>query len=300
MTDFFPLLFAVLVVLVAFVTAMNRGVVKLLASGGAAALALAVFFAGFHFLPAMGADALDIEFTWKATAGLSGGAALVGYLIARIVLGWFFKMALGPDSPFHWFVDGVPGGMLSVIPSLVVVFFLFTCTRVAGTLLELNYAASLAQEGLEREKVAKRLPPYPFAAKWRNVIEGVPLLAPALDLVDPFSHRANRNAAALVIMTRSSSLGDYLGEREATAELVETEEFDQVIDESEAVRTALEEHDRIALVTAPAIAEVAEDPEMVDELRRLKLRPVLEGFVAYMKPEEDTPSRGAAPQPSGI
>lgn len=276
MTDFFPILFAVLVVIVAFLSAMNNGVVKLLSSGAAAFVFLLVFVAGIHVLPWLADRLLDVALTWKANLGFAFFAAILGYAVSRPLFGWIFRGLLGPDGWFSWAADGVPGGILSLFPSLVIVFFLFNCTRIAGTVRELSYVATLCQEQIT--VTTTRIPPYPFSAKWRSSVEAIPGLAPVLDLVDPFSHRGHRNTAALVMVSRSIALKKHFLSQPETAAFIEVPAL-AALAEQEPVVNALERQHRVEYVTRPEIKKYAAASPDQEGLKQLNLQPILEGFV---------------------
>lgn len=208
MNEFTGVWIAVLFVVVAFIVAMKKGVVKLLASGMAAALGLLVLYGGIYLLPNLAKTYVDIDLTWQVIAGVAAGLAFLVYGVSGIILRILVKRAFNPDTWLHPLVEGIPGGMVSLFPSAVVVFFLFNCIRVAGTLQELNYVDSLARDGVK--DMGGLIPGYPVSSSWRNGVESVPLVAPALDLIDPFSNRANRNAAALVIVSKSEYMKAYL------------------------------------------------------------------------------------------
>lgn len=279
-SDFTGIFIGLLFVIIVFLTAMKHGVVKILASGFAAAFALVVYYAGLNLLPDLAKTLLDIEMTWKVSAGVSAGLAFLVYVISRVILGIVFKSVFNPDGWFHRAVDGIPGGILSLFPSAVVLFFLFNCIRVAGTVQELNYIDSLSRDGIS--EMGGRIPPYPLSATWRNGIESVPFVAPVLDFIDPFSHRGNRNAAALVLASTSNFLKPYLRSRPETALLVEMPVWEQLSTQPGVARAA-EKLDRLALVIDPAVQSAAADPVISGELRRLVLRPALDAFVASIE-----------------
>jgi hypothetical protein len=280
-SDFTGILIGLLFVVIVFLTAMKHGVVKILASGFAAAFALVIFYAGLNLLPDLAKTLLDIDLTWKASAGVSAGLAFLVYVISRVILGLVFKSVFNPDGWFHWAVDGIPGAILSLFPSAVVLFFLFNCIRVAGTVQELNYIDSLSRDGIS--EMGGRIPPYPLSSTWRNGIESVPFVAPALDLIDPFSHRGNRNAAALALASTSNFLKPYLLTRPETAVLVEMPVWEQLSTQP-GVAKAVQKLDRLALVIDPAVQSAAADPVISGELRRLVLRPAVDAFVASIEP----------------
>lgn len=280
-SDFTGILIGVLFVVIVFLSAMKHGVVKILASGVAAALALATFYAGIHFLPELAGTFLDLDPTWKVSAGISAGLAALVYVISRVILGFAFKAFFNPDGWFHWAVDGIPGGLLSLFPSAVVLFFLFNCIRVAGTVQELNYIDSLSRDGIS--EMGGRIPPYPLSATWRNGIESLPGVAPALDFIDPYSHRGKRNAAALTLASTSNFLKPYLLTRPETAAFAEMPLWEQLATDP-GVATAVKKLDRLALVIDPAVEQAAADPAIERDLRRLVLRPAVDAFVASIEP----------------
>ncbi len=283
MTDFFPLLLAVLIIVLTFISAMNNGVVKLLASGMAAFVLLVILILGIQFLPWLGQTFLDVELTWKVTLGVTCVIAILAYTISRFVFGWILKGALGPDGWFHWMADGVPGGVVSFVPSFVIVIFLFSCTRIAGTVLELNYVATLCQPQVTN--TITKLPSYPFSAKWRNAIESIPLFPEIFDVIDPLTNRANRNTAALVMVDRSVALKRYFKTLPATASLIEAPVLSG-LSADETIAEMLKAQERLSLVNAPAIKDYAASFPAQQELKQLDFQPVLEGFVASLKPLE--------------
>tara|TARA_R110000850_G_scaffold66894_10_gene148476 strand:- start:2526 stop:3404 length:879 start_codon:yes stop_codon:yes gene_type:complete len=281
MTDYFPILLALLIVVIGFVTSMSHGVHKLLISGCAAATAIALFFLIIHWVPMVGGIFSDTEIAWQILVGIGAASALIAYVISRIIFGLVIKWVLGADSSLNSLSDGVPGALLSLIPSLVGVFFLFTCARIAGTVLELNYTESLSREGII--DMVGKIPDYPVAAKWRNEIERLPLIPTALDLTDPFSNRANRNTGALVMIGRSGSLRSHVLADPSTAELAGNEEI-HALTRDPAVFRVLETHDRVALVLNSKVREVASSGDLSSSLREFNLQRSLEGYVDSLEP----------------
>lgn len=285
MNDYFPLLIAILFVVVAFVSAERNGVLKLLCSGAAAAAALTAFFILVHLLPSLADQLMDIQLTWKPVIGIASLSALVVYVISRLIFSFVFKRAFNSDGLFGDFVEGIPGGILSLFPSVVVVFFIFCCVRIAGTIQELNYTASLSQAGIIQK--GGNIPDYPFSASWRNGIESLPLAARVLDLIDPFSNRRNRNTAAMVLAKDSADLRPFAENQKETADLIVSSEIDALSEVPE-VYAALTKQDRMGLVLNADLRAVASSPGLRDDLTRMDLRRVLEDFVKSLEPEPDT------------
>lgn len=280
MNDFFPLLIALLFVAVAFVSAMNNGVVKLLSSGAAAAAALLVFFILIHLLPALAEQFMDIGLSWKPLVGVASLAAAIVYVIARLISGAVFKWLFNRDGFLGEFAEGIPGGVISFLPSMVVVFFIFCCVRIAGTVQELNYAASLSQPGIAQR--GGNIPAYPFSAGWRNGIESVPMVAPVLDLIDPFSNRGNRNTAALVIAHGSAGLKGFAENQKETADLIVNPGIETLRSNPE-VHEAVTKQDRMGLVLNADLREFASTPGLNDNLAAMDLKRVLEDFVKSLE-----------------
>lgn len=282
MTEYFPVLAAILFVLIAFIYASNKGVVGLLASGTALAVGLALILAGFQYLPGLAKTYLDIELTWQFALGLSACVGGLVFLVTRIVCAFAFKHLLNPDSPLNPLADGAGGGILSLFPSLVAVFLFFTCVRGAGTVQELNYIDSLSQSGIER--MGGKVPPAPPSIAWRNAVESLPFVAPVLDLTDPFSRREARNAAAFTLIARSEALRAHLLAGDPpTADLLDRGIW-QTLAADAGVGKALVSLDRVALVTAPALQAAVRDFEDRAGLGRVVFLPALQDFARSLEP----------------
>ncbi len=281
MTDYAPVLIAVLFVLLAFAVASNKGVVSLLASGIAVAAGVVIVLVGFQLLPGLAKTYLDIGLTWQVSLAISAGAGFVVFLFLRIVLALIFKYLFNSDGWLHHLADGVPGGILSLGPSLVTVFIFFTCVRAAGTVKELNYIDSLAQPGILG--MGGQIPAYPISATWRNAIERIPFLAIALDATDPFSRRADRNAAAFVLAQDGSALRRHLLDHPDTGRLMESPVWAELPANPE-IADALAKLDRVTLVTAPAMQTAAADPSQRQTLAHTVFEPALKEFVRSLIP----------------
>ena len=133
-------------------------------------------------------------------------------------------------------------------------------------------------------KINAIIPPYPKASAWRNAVEEIPFAAFVLDLVDPFSNRANRNAAAFVIVGDSTDLKEYLGNQPDSHELIESDMLAQLRDDSD-ISKALETHDRVGLVMNADLRKTASDPDLARPLRKVHLQPLLDGFSGMLDPE---------------
>lgn len=280
MNDFFPLLVVFLFGVISFLSASKNGVVKLLASGTAAGLALLVMFLLIRLVPILGNQMGGIDVTWQVTVGIAVVSAGIVYVISRLIIGVLFKWLFGEESFLHGLTDGIPGGVLSIFPTFVVGFFLLTCVRIAGTLQELNYTASLSQPGIEAR--GQRIPPYPLSSQWRSGIESVPFLAAVMDITDPFSNRANRNTAAALLIQQSAGFEAYALKRPESGNVVEDSGI-AALAEDPAIWKAMKSHDRIALNTNTLLQETAANFSPRKELVKMDLEPVLTGFVTHLE-----------------
>lgn len=283
MSDFFPIVVAVLVVIANGILAEHRGNVSLFAGGFAALGALVVLSLGFHWLPRLSETYLDLSLDWVVVATVTGAVAFFLYIVLRILGAWGFRRLLGPDSRLHFLAEGTGGAIASLLPSLVVIGFLFLCFRIAGTVQELNYVASLSRERITG--MGGKIPPYPRSAAWRNRIEDLPVVPGLLDRVDPFSHRGARNTAALVMMDRVTTTRNVLRDHSETETLSREPAFEPLSEEP-GIAEALEEQDRVALVLHPEIQRIGRDSRLSGPLERLHLRAVLEDFVTSLDPPE--------------
>ena len=277
----FPIFFALLLVVVVFAFSMNRGVIGYLSSGVALGSGLLVFGLLLSSLPELARTVLDIDLAWKKSVCISAGIALVAFVIVRVAGGMIFKKLLGRDSWLHGLSDGIGGGIVSLFPSILVVLFLFACIRVGGTVLELNYIASVSRDGIA--DMGGKIPSYPLAAKWRNSIESVPGIAALLDRVDLFSNRCHRRTAAFALMNQSSLVRAHLLVQPDTADIASDEKIVSLSRDPD-VHRAIESQNRVELVLAPRVLEVASDETLAPPLRRVVLAPIVESFVDSIEP----------------
>ncbi|MEM7602041.1 MAG: hypothetical protein AAF357_11585, partial [Verrucomicrobiota bacterium] len=153
--------------------------------------------------------------------------------------------------------------------------------RIAGTVLELNYVASLSQD--EITEIVSAVPPYPLSSEWRNRIEELPILPWAMDLVDPFSNKPKRNTAALLMVKQSQALKAYFAEQPATAPFINSPVLDELSRNAEFVRT-FATASRLEFVNAPEIRDLLATIPNKEPLRELHLEPILKGFADTLEP----------------
>lgn len=292
MSDYTPLLVAALFAASAFIVSMNRGIVGLLASGLAVALGAGALLLVFSALPTWAWTSLEVALPWRLTLGIGGALGFAIFVVSRLSLGAMLKRLFNPDGPLHRCADGLAGGILSLLPSAIAVFLLFTFVRAAGTVRELNYVAGLAREGVG--EMGGRLPDYPRLARWRNAVESLPRLAPLLDATDPFSRREARHAAALVLAQGGPELRAYLRDASTSRALAAEPVWRELV-ASPDLADSVAALDQIALVTDPAVQAAAAEPARREDLRNLPLQELLEGFLASIPPAPDVGASPATP-----
>jgi len=280
MSDLFPLLFALLLTVLLFAHAVKHGAVRLLASAISATAAFLVLFAGIRFVPGLAESTLRMDLYWGWGLGISLGVALCAYVIVLVIGGWILNIAFARDGWFHWLGHGLFGGLLSLYPAAVAVFFLFWCARVGGTVIELNYVALVSRPDIER--FAGGIRPMPFPARWRDTVESVPFVARLFDEIDPFSNRARRNAAALAVMQESPMLFSFLSEDPETEPLLRSERVREAIRDPTVVER-IHSGDRVGLVLSPEFRALVKDKEIASELGRVRLTPLLSRFSSYLE-----------------
>lgn len=285
-----PVLLGLVLVLFFFAYALSRGVVGLLGSSLAALSAIVVFFLSVNLLPMLGTWFGNIDLTWKVTLGVAAALALLTYIGGYFVFRGIVKYVFNPDTWLHSFSDGIFGGILSLFPSAVAIFFLFSCVRIAGTVQELNYAASISQDGIE--SMGGNIPPIPMMVSWRNGIEQIPFAAMTLDALDPFSNRQYRKAAAFLMMTGSGSVRSYLLSRDDTRLAASSPELSALRRDVD-LRRALEGQDRLGVVLNRKLQEFAKESDVAEYIRDVRLEPVLQGFVDSLPRPEIPPAETA-------
>ena len=284
MDSFFPILLAILIIGITFISAMKKGVISILSGGIAAFFSLIVLFGTFNFLPQLSEAIIGISLTWKLTLIASIIFAIPAYAISRLLAGWITKAFFDPDGWFNDYSDGFFGGIFSLFPSLVVVSFSFVCIRVTGTVHELNYIASLSQPGIENTSM--EFPDWPIFTHWRDTLEKAPMLSSAFDLVEPFSRRQNRNLAALAIMKRSEHLNSFLKLQPGAGPLINLPEV-VALDEDKTISKALDQHRQFDLVLASAMQKTADGYVVKSDLKDLKIRKLAEAIIKSLpKPDQ--------------
>ncbi|MDF1755474.1 MAG: CvpA family protein [Verrucomicrobiales bacterium] len=276
-----PIIAVILITLLYFIYAMKWGAVRLLSSSIAVAIGMAVFFAGVNLGPPFVENMLGLDLTWEFILAGSGIFAVIAYFISWAIFGFILKFLFNPDSFLHPLVDGVPGGILSLFASFVMAFVIFTGTRVAGTLFELNYVASIAQPAISDADLSK-LPEMSKFTKWRNTVEQIPMVADLLDKIDPFSRRENRNIGAVTLFAATQPAREFSEGSQQMASILSNQRVQDLINSDE-MANQLRLKDRVGHILSPDAIEVAADPELKNRLKNLKIDRHVDEFIQWLK-----------------
>jgi len=194
--------------------------------------------------------------------------AFIAYVICRLIFGAILKFFFQHGGFLHDCADGVIGGILSLFSSAVVIFFIFVCVRIAGTVQEINYVTSISQPGIE--SATNVFPAWPKSTTWRSQIESIPFAADLFDHVEPFSRREHRNLTALILLKKSAFVNAFMKEREDTKGLVEHPAIEE-LSQNPDILALIEKGDRVGLVLNPEIKLVASDPELRTQLQEMNV-----------------------------
>ncbi len=282
-----PLIAVFLITLLNFIYAMKMGIVRILASSIAVAIGAGVFFAVINYGPSSLDEMIGVELSWEFLFSAAGIFGVIAYFISWAIGGFVIKFLFNPDSFLHPLVDGFPGGIISLFPSLVMAFVIFTGTRITGTLFELNYAASIAQPSIVDADLDKLPSPSKFTV-WRNTIEKIPLVADWLDKIDPFSCRANRNFGLVSLFSANQPAREF---SEGSSQMATILSNSRVLDliNSDNMTTQMMLRDKVGLVLGKEALEIASLPDLKPRLKVLKLDRHVEEFVQFVKTNK-TPS----------
>lgn len=276
-----PILAVIVISLLYFLWAMKWGVVRILSSSIAMAVGLVTFFVGVNIGPSMIYNLLSMQLPWSAVLAGFGILAIIVFFIAWAIFGFILRFLFNPDSFLHPLADGIPGGLLSLFASIVMAFIIFTGTRITGTLFELNYIASIAHPDIVKADLNKLPEPHKFTL-WRNTIEKIPMLADLLDQCDPFSRREHRNFGAVTLFSSNQPSREFSEGSSQMAGILDNSLVLQLI-ESEEMARQNRLNDRVSHVLSRDAIELANDPELKNRLKNLKIDRHVDEFVQYLK-----------------
>jgi len=276
-----PLIAVFLITLLNFIYAMKQGIVRILASSVAVAIGVGVFFAVINYGPSVLDEFVGLELSWEFLFSAAGIFGVIAYFISWAIGGFVFKFLFNPDSFLHPLVDGIPGGIISLIPSLVMAFVILTGTRITGTVYELSYAASIAQPAIAEADLDKLPSPSKFTV-WRNTVEKIPFIVDLLDKVDPFSRRENRNFGLVSLFSANQPAREFSEGSSQMATILSNPRVLQLIN-SEGMSTQMVLKDKVGLVLGKDALEIASLPELKPRLKALKLDRHVEEFVQFLK-----------------
>lgn len=299
-----PIVVFAFITLIFFLYSMKWGVLTHMSSGLGLAAGLAVFF----FIANRGEQILnqtlrlELKLEWQGLLIGAGILGIVAYFFSWVIAGFILRFLFNPDSFLHPLCHGIPGGLLSLIPSGVLLFALANICRMTGTVQELNYAAAVAQPDIVEKEIDK-LPPLPTYTQWRDQIEKLGLLVKWLDLCDPLSRRENRNFGLVTLFTATQPAREFSEKSSQMASILSDHRVRDWIN-SEELAGLLKLKDNVSLVMCPDTFEIASRPDLKNRLRAIQLKVHVDEFVQYLentRPPALPPSaQPASPAPSPV
>ena len=281
MTDYLPILLVALFAVTSFIFATTRGVVPILTSGLGLLATLVIGVFCLNLLITIKGNSEVIGISWPMTLTFFSVGLIPVLLFARFIAKLLILRLLRDNDNKRRWLGGFMGGCLSQFSVVIGAIFLFSGFRIAATVEELNYTASLAREQVV--EMGGNIPAYPRSVGWRDKIESIPFVAGLLDRIDPFSNREYRNAAALVMVAPAPSLRSYFIQDRNIIALARAGRFWD-ISQDPSVAEMLRTQDRLGLVLHRKVRQSVLKGGVGEQLRELQLRGYLEGFVDSLIP----------------
>jgi hypothetical protein len=281
MTDYLPILLVALFAVTSFIFAMTRGAFPILASGLGLLATLVIGVFCLNLLITIKGNSEVVGISWTRTLAFFAAGLIPLLFFTRLIAKLLILRLLGDNENKRKWLGGFMGGCLSQFSVAIGAIFLFSGFRIAATVAELNYTASLAREQVV--EMGGNIPAYPRSVDWRDKIEAIPFVAGLLDRIDPFSNREYRNAAAMVMVAPAPSLRGYFIQDQNIIALARAGKFWDV-SQDPSVAEMLRAQDRLGLVVHRKIRQSANRSGVGEQLRELQLRGYLEGFVDSLIP----------------
>lgn len=218
----------------------------------------------------------DLEFGLPAKLALAFVAGLLVYFVVRGLVKWFLESLFEPNGALQFFVDGIGGVMLSLIPSLLTVAIIAGGLRIGGTLTELRRYEYLATPN--RYLKASQYPEKPLATRWRDGMEAIPGFQQGIDGAGLLAPLPDRNLVGLLIVTKKPALKKHLEENLESQPIFEDELFIALL-ENESVKALNEAGNRVGLLQHSEVAAAVANPELRSRLEELELSRLVDDYL---------------------
>ena len=189
-----------------------------------------------------------------ATLGLCSLIGGVFWVITR-ALGKMIVIPLLMKGPWKALLIGMPGALISLIPSAILIWVVALLVRFGGTVEELKYADQSMQEveGKTQAVPGKA----PFMARAKNALSNS-FLGPVLERLDPFLKESERSIAALLVSARESGALEELDKKGETAAILANRRIRDLL-ANEKVKRHTENADYWLLLTDREVKDAARD-----------------------------------------
>ncbi len=275
MEPLYVLLIAFVIILLwNFIQAWRFGVLLQIAWSIGLALGLWVFYTVCRGLPEV-MEALNLSFVlnWAWMLGIACGAAVLVTYLFRLGCYWIQRRLYGYDMGGTMMNGGPCGALISIFPTLLVFACLLFMLRMAGTLTELKWYSQEAVRVQNAEE--SRAEPFPYLARMRDEVESNQSWVRFADSIDPFGNRANRNAAGLLLLLRSTRLERYLLSEDKIAAIDRVADLDRIANRP-TIRQSLAGGYLMNVAFRPEVWDEAQDASVRHLFRDLRLRMHLE------------------------
>lgn len=256
-----------------FVRAFNHGVVGMLWAVTGVSAGVIGGWVFYLMIP----DLLpDWKGSFRSQLMVSAVVGLIPYLIVRFVAKAFFKWVFNPDGPLSFLADGFGGGILSLIPSLVVAIVLTVGARIGGTWADLRRFEKLSVSGVDYEEL--NYPGRPVLAMWRDGVERLPMVLDVFDPVDPIDRVPERNLVGLLITSKKEELFEHLTADPESGPLIESDSFEALLADPE-ITQLNQAMMHFELLQHEEIRTAAADPVIRAQLEELELHRLVDEFL---------------------
>lgn len=275
----FLLLFLAIAVFL-FVRAHNEGVEPMLWSSAGVAAGLIGGWIFYGMLPGL---LPDWEAGFRTRLFLTALVALIPYLVVRYAAKRVLEPAFAPQGIFGGFADGIWGGLLSLIPTLLTIVVLIACLRVGGTWADLRRYEKVSIP--EVDLLEKDYPKRPVLARWRDGVERLPFVVSGFGVFDPVNRIPERNLVGLLVTTKKEVLYRHLSEDPESKLVFETDSFLELLEDPEVKQLNLDRQ-HFTLLKHVAVQATASDPAIREKLEELELHRLVDEFM--LSPERQS------------
>ena len=263
-----------------FVRAYHEGVESMLWSSAGLVAGLIGGFIFYRMLPGL---LPDWEAGFRTRLFLTVLVALIPYLVVRFVAKRTLTAWFAPEGFLGGFSDGLRGGLLSLVPTVLTIVIMVFCIRIGGTWSDLRRYEKVSIPGVDY--LERDYPRRPMLAKWRDGVERLPFVVDGFGAVDGVNRIPERNLVGLLITTKKEELYNHLSMNPESKLVFETGSFLRLLQDPEVKQLNIDRQ-HFALLKHVAVQATARDPAIREKLRELELHRLVDEFM--LSPERQS------------